>query len=83
MPKLLIIENCIVNHGDDAGGVVHESKETIDVNKDTALELVKYNRALYLNKQDDPTKTKQFSATPEMIRAIEAEAKAAKAAAAA
>lgn len=77
MPKLLIIETCVVNHGDDAGGVVHETGETIDVNKDTALELVKYNRALYLSKQDDPTKTKQFSAPPEMIRALKAAAESA------
>lgn len=76
MPKILIIETCLVNHGDDAGGIAHEAGETIDVNKDTAIELAKYGRSLYLNKADDPTKTKLYSATPDMVKAVEAAAKA-------
>lgn len=81
MPKILIIETCLVNHGDDAGGVAHEAGETIDVNKDTAIELAKYGRSLYLNKADDPTKTKQYSASSDMVKAVEAAAKARAAAA--
>lgn len=76
MPKILIIETCLVNHGDDAGGIAREAGEIIDVNKDTAIELAKYGRSLYLNKADDPTKTKLYSATPEMFKAAEAAAKA-------
>lgn len=81
MPKILIIESCFINHGDDAGAVAAEAGETLDVTKDTALELVKYNRALYVSKNDDPTKTKQFSASPEMVKAIDAAARARKASA--
>lgn len=81
MPKILIIETCLVNHGDDAGGVAHEAGETIDVNKDTAIELAKYGRSLYLNKADDPTKTKLYSASADMVKAVEAAAKARAAAA--
>ena len=81
MPKILIIETCLVNHGDDAGGIAHEAGETIDVNKDTAIELAKYGRSLYLNKADDPSKTKQYSASADMIKAVEGAAKARAAAA--
>lgn len=81
MPKILIIETCLVNHGDDAGGIAHEAGETIDVNKDTAIELAKYGRSLFLNKADDPTKTKQYSASTDMVKAAEAAAKARAAAA--
>lgn len=81
MPKILIIETCLVNHGDDAGGIAHEAGETIDVNKDTAIELAKYGRSLYLNKADDPTKTKQYSASTDMVKAVETAAKARAAAA--
>lgn len=81
MPKILIIETCLVNHGDDAGGIAHEAGETIDVNKDTAIELAKYGRSLFLNKADDPTKTKQYSASTDMVKAVEAAAKARAAAA--
>ena len=78
MPKQLIIESCFINYGDDAGGVAAVVGETVDVTKDGALELAKYGRALYINKADDPTKTKQFSASPEMVRAIDAAGKAKK-----
>lgn len=81
MPKILIIETCLVNHGDDAGGIAHEAGETIDVNKDTAIELAKYGRSLYLNKADDPSKTKQYSASNDMVKAVEGAAKARAAAA--
>lgn len=75
MPKILIIETCLVNHGDDAGGVAYEAGSTIEVNKDTAIELAKYGRSLYLNKADDPTKTKLYSASTDMVKAAEAAAK--------
>ena len=76
MPKILIIETCLVNHGDDAGGIAREAGETIEVNKDTAIELAKYGRSLFLNKADDPTKSKQYSASADMVRAVAAAAKA-------
>lgn len=77
MPKILIIETCIVNHGDDRGGVVETVGSNIEVNKDTARDLCTTGRALYVNKADDPDKSGRNTASPEMIKAAEREAKSA------
>lgn len=75
--KLLIIEACLVNHGDDRGGV-HESAGALpDVPKDIARQLVAANRALYVNKADDPDKGGKSTATREMLAAAEEMARAA------
>lgn len=80
MPKILIIETCIVNHGDDRGGVVETVGANIEVNKDTARELCAASRALYINKADDPDKLGRNTASHEMVKAAAREAKASDAA---
>lgn len=71
MPKLLMIAAALVNFGDDAGAVAKEQSDIIDVTKQTAEKLVVAERALYVSKADDPTKTKQFTASEEMLKAAE------------
>ena len=78
MPKILIIETCIVNFGDDRGGVVESVGATVEVNKDTARDLTLANRALYLNKTDDPDKHGRNTAPDAMVKAAAREAKAPK-----
>lgn len=75
MPKILIIETCIVNHGDDRGGVVETLGTTVEVNKDTARDLCTGGRALYLDKSDDHDKQGRNTASPEMVKAAAREAK--------
>lgn len=77
MPKILIIETCIVNYGDDRGGVVESFGANTEVNKDTARTLTTTGRALYVNKSDDPDKLGRHTASPDMLKAAEREAKAA------
>lgn len=74
--KLLIISACLINFGDDRGGVHTAEGETPEVTKDTAVELTQANRALYVNKADDPTKEKRYTASPEMVKAAQDLAKA-------
>lgn len=76
MPKLLITENCIVNYGDDRGGVDQAAGDGVDVSKDTARALVTAGRALYINKADDPDKGGRNTATKDMLKAAEAMARA-------
>lgn len=73
--KLLIIEACLVNFGDDFGGVHQCAGDLPDVPKDTARALVSSGRALYTAKTDDPDKSGRNTATPDMMRAAEAMAK--------
>lgn len=52
--KIIIAEACAVPTED---GPQHlDVNETVDVDKDTARELAKLGRALYLDKFDDPSK---------------------------
>lgn len=67
--KILITESTQVNHGDDLGGQHAESGNVIDVSKDNAKKLTEANRALYVNKTDDPFKDGRFTATKEMLQA--------------
>lgn len=80
MPKILVIETCIINYGDDRGGVVESFGAVTEVNKDTARNLTVTGRVLYVNKADDPDKTGRYTASAEMVKAAEREAKADKAA---
>lgn len=80
MPKLLIIEPTIVNYGDDRGGVDQQTGDIVDVPKAVASTLTKKNRALYLEKKDDPTKAGLYTASPDLVKAAQAAAKAAKSA---
>ncbi|MDO9596732.1 MAG: hypothetical protein Q7J47_03330 [Azoarcus sp.] len=76
MPKQLIIEACLVNYGDDRGGVGQSAGDIVDVPRDTARGLATAGRALYINKADDPDKSGRFTAPKDMIKAAEAMAAA-------
>lgn len=78
MPKILIIESCVVNHGDDRGGVHQSAGDMPEVPKDPARALVTAGRALYINKTDDPDKQGRNTASREMVSAAEAMAKSAR-----
>lgn len=75
MPKLLVIEPCIINFGDDRGGVDCAAGDIVEVQKDTAAALARVNRTLYVDKKDDPDKTGRYTASAEMLKAAEAMAK--------
>lgn len=75
MPKMLVIAGCLINHGDDRGGVAHAQGEIVEVNKDTADTLAKMDRALYASREDDPTKAGIHTASPDMLKAAQAMAK--------
>lgn len=77
MPKQLVIEPCIINFGDDRGGVDHAAGDIVEVQKDTANNLARANRTLYVDKKDDPDKHGRYTASAEMLRAAEKMAKAA------
>ena len=74
--KILIIASALVNYNDDRGGVHEETGALIDPPKDVAVKLTEQGRALYVNKSDDPFKDGRFTASPEMVKAAEALAKA-------
>ena len=76
MPKLLIIEPCLVNYGDDRGGVHQSAGDLVEVSKDVANALVRPGRALYVAKADDPDKGGHNTASKDMLKAAEAMAKA-------
>lgn len=77
MPKMLITEACLVNYGNDAGGVHESAGAMVEVSKDVANALLQVNRALYIDRKDDPDKNGRNTASKEMIKAAEAMAKAA------
>lgn len=66
--KILVIEGCVINHGDDRGGVVYSVGECADAMKDTAGALVRAGRALYVRREDDPSKG-GYTASPEILQA--------------
>lgn len=80
--KQLIIEPCIVNYGDDRGGVDQTIGDVVDVPKDVASKLASNGRALYLDKKDDPSRDGRYTASKDMVQAAK-ELNAAKAKAAA
>lgn len=67
--KQIIIEPCLINYGDDRGGIDHAVGETVDVPKQTAAFLAQSGRTLYIDRKDDPSKNSQHTATKEMLRA--------------
>ncbi len=69
MPKMLVIDPCIINYQDDRGGVAETAGALVEVTKDTARDLIGANRALYVNKTDDPDKHGRNTASPEMLKA--------------
>lgn len=75
MPKILILEACIVNFGGDVGGEPTEAGALVTVDTKQALLLVNHGRALYTVKGDDPSKGLK-TAAPDVVKAAEAHAKA-------
>lgn len=75
MPGMLVIENCIINYGDDRGGVTEIAGALVEVNKDTARTLADIGRALYVDKKDDPDKYGRHTADAEMVKAAKIMAK--------
>lgn len=71
MPKLLITAGVLVNFGDDRGGQHVDAAEIADVPKESAAQLVALNRALYVEKKDDPSKGGVNTASPEELKAAE------------
>lgn len=83
MPKQLVIESCLINHGDDRGGVHHDAGEIVEVPKGTAIDLARAGRTLFVDKKEDPDKNGRHTASADMLKAAEVMRKAgAKAAAA-
>jgi hypothetical protein len=76
MPKVIITEGCLVNYGDDRGGVHQDQGDLCEPAKDVALALVRVNRALYVNRSDDPDKAGANTASTELVRAAQAASKA-------
>lgn len=79
--KILILDACLINFGDDRGGIHHDAGEMPEVPKAIAADLVRVNRALYCEKTDDPDKAGSNTASAEMVKAAKAMAAAKKAAA--
>jgi hypothetical protein len=73
--KLLIIATCMINMGDDRGGVVHAEGDFADVSKDAAFSLTNNERALYCDKRDDHAKDGRNTASEKMLEAARAMAK--------
>lgn len=69
MPKILIIEACLVDFADDAGGQHQDIGAMPTVPKDLAADLVKTKRALYCDKADDFDKAGHNTASKEMLKA--------------
>ena len=76
MPKILIIEPTLVDYQDDRGGQHADVADLPDVPKAVAAKLVEAGRAIYTDRKDDPTKTGQFTASADMVKAARAMAKA-------
>jgi hypothetical protein len=72
MPKILIIEPCLINLGDERGGVDHSAPSFADVTKETARQLVTMGRALYTVRADDPDKGARNTAPKDMLDAAKA-----------
>lgn len=74
--KMLITEPCLVNFGDDRGGIHQDAGDLPDVPKDQAIALANVGRALYTDRKDDPDKSGRNTATSEMLKAAQELAKA-------
>lgn len=74
MPKILLLEACTVNYGDERGGVIENAGALVTVLPNQSAMLVNIGRALYAAKGDDPTKGLK-TAPAEVVKAAEARAK--------
>lgn len=72
--KVLILENTVVNYGDDRGGVIEAAGALVSPSAATAHGLVSQGRALYTVKSDDPSKGLK-TAPADVLKAAEAAAK--------
>lgn len=72
MPKVLVISACLINFGDDRGGVDHAVGDMPEVPKDTARVLAENDRVLYANKADDHSKTGRYTASEAELKAAQA-----------
>lgn len=77
--KQLVIETCVVNYGDDRGGVVQSAGDIVDIPKDLARNLSIAGRTLYVSRNDDHDKSGRFTATRDMLAAAQEMAAAAQA----
>lgn len=67
--KQLVIEPCLINLGDDRGGVDHAVGEIVDVPKGIAGDLARAGRTLFVDRKDDPDKHGRYTASEAMIAA--------------
>ena len=72
MTKQLVIAACLVNYGDDRGGVHADVGEFVEVTKKQAEDLASAERTLYVSKKDDHMKDGRYTASEAMIKAAEA-----------
>lgn len=70
--KILILAACLINFGDDKGGIHHDEGQTPDVPKEAATALVRSGRALYVNRTDDTDKGGRNTASKDMLAAAKA-----------
>lgn len=76
MPKMLITEACLVNFGDDRGGVDAAIGDMPDVPRDQATILARAGRALFVNEKDDVDPSGRYTASPALVKAAQEAAKA-------
>lgn len=67
--KQLVIEPCLINLGDDRGGVDHAAGEIVDVPKGIAGDLARAGRTLFMERKDDPDKYGRYTASEAMLAA--------------
>lgn len=67
--KQLVIEPCLINLGDDRGGVDHAAGEIVDVQKGIAGDLARAGRTLFVDRKDDPDKHGRYTASEAMLSA--------------
>ena len=73
--KILLLENVVVNYGDDRGGVIEAAGALVSPAAAVAHSLVNQGRALYTTKSDDPSKGLK-TAPADIVKAAESAGKA-------
>lgn len=70
MPKLILLDNCVVNFRDDRGGQHHKMGDEVDVPKDEAYSLVRVGRAKFMSKSDDFDKAGTNTADKDLLEQL-------------